>query len=259
MIDLHIHILPGIDDGPATLQEAAAMARLALDSGTSAVVATPHVAPGLFDNDKAGIIKAVQEFRSHLLTSDIPLQVYPGAEYMLEPELVEWLSAGEALTLADNGKYLLVEFPAMGVPVFAEQILFEISLQGVIPIIAHPERNGDFLRDPGKLLPLLEQGALCQGTALSFTGLFGRRVRDVALTYLREGCYSFISSDAHSDGARGPAMGGFLAVARDYDPYVGELLTSTNPELLLNGQPLLSSPVLEKNEGKKWWNFWNRL
>lgn len=259
MIDLHIHILPGIDDGPATLQEAAAMARLALDGGTGAVVATPHVAPGLYDNDKAGILAAVQEFQSYLQQCEIGLQVYPGAEYMLEPDLAEGLAAGEVLTLADGGRYLLVEFPAMGVPIYAEQALFEICLQGVTPIIAHPERNVDFLRDPGKLQPLLERGALCQGTARSFTGLFGKRARQVALTYLREGYYSFISSDAHGDGARGPVLADFLTVAGDYNPNVGELLTVVNPKLLLSGDPLQVAPKLTQTGGLKKRGFWSRL
>ncbi len=259
MIDLHIHILPGIDDGPVTLQEAAAMARLALAAGTSAVVATPHVAPGLYDNDKAGILAAVQDLQSYLQQCEIGLQVYPGAEYLLEPGLAEGLAAGEVLTLANDGRYLLVEFPAMGIPVFSEQALFEICLQGVTPVIAHPERNGDFLRDPGKLLSLLDRGALCQGTAHSFNGLFGKRVRQVALTYLREGCYSFISSDAHGDGARGPALSDFLTVAGDYDPNVGELLTAVNPRLLLSGDPLQVAPKLTQTSGLKKRGFWSRL
>jgi len=261
MIDLHIHILPGIDDGAATSQEALAMARSAVAGGIKAVVATPHVISGLFNNDKSGILAAVHLLQKYLQDCDIPLTVYPGAEYMLEPDLAEGLAAGEILTLADGGRYLLVEFPAVGIPLHADQALFEISLQGVTPIIAHPERNIELLRDPGKLRPFLERGALCQGTAASFSGMFGKKVRQVALTYLLEGYYSFISSDAHGDGARAraPVLTDFLAVAEKSAPAVGELLTVTNPELLLSGQPLLTPPKLTENSSSIKQGLWSKL
>lgn len=252
MIDIHIHILPGLDDGPPDMEEAITMARNAVDGGIKEVVATPHVIPGLYHNNKGIVLEAVQHFQQRLEHYGIPLQVHPGMEYMIDPGLPQLLRDGEALTLGDNGKYLLVEFPAVEVPVFTEHTLFEIALQGVIPVIAHPERNGELLRNPNKLLPFLERGALCQGTAGSLTGLFGRQVQHLAWRYLRKGCYSFVGSDAHgSSGSRPPGLDEFCARADEYGDGVGQTLTTTNPARLLQGKIPLSLPEMDKQVPEK--------
>ncbi len=259
MIDLHIHILPGMDDGSRDMEESLKMARCAVASGIKAVVATPHVMTGLYNNTREKILDAVQELRSQLKDNNIPMKVYPGAEYMLDPEIPRWLKECQALTLYDEGKYLLVEFPTTDIPIYAVQTFFEIALQGVTPVIAHPERNGIFLEDPDKLLPFIERGALCQGTAGSLTGLFGSRVQEVALDYLLDGCYHFISSDAHGIGGRFPDLSEAFRIAEGYSAGLGELLTKDNPEFLLKGRAPIRPPVVEKLSDKGKLSFWNRL
>lgn len=252
MIDLHIHILPGLDDGSRNAEESLEMARRAVDGGVKAVVATPHVMSGVYNNSRDKILAAVQALRGLLQTNDIPLEVYPGAEYMLDPGIPYLLKEGRALTLYDGGKYLLVEFPAGDIPIYANQTLFEIALQGVIPVIAHPERNSRFMENPDLLRTFIDRGALCQCTAGSLTGLFGSRVRQVAIDYLLDGCYHFIGSDAHGTGGRSPDLAGACRVAGEYSAGLGQLLTADNPERLLKGQPPIRPPVLEKpvKEGK---------
>ncbi len=240
MIDLHAHILPALDDGPPDLEEAVAMARIAVAEGTGSLVASPHVVRGAYENDRAGILQAVEDLNGELGRRGIKLKVHPGAEYMLDPDLPRWLGEGRALTINDSGKYLLVEFPSAGIPPYSAQTLYEIALQGVIPVIAHPERNFDLIRDPDLLARFLERGAVCQVTAGSLTGLFGRRIQQVGWYYLNRGMCHLIGSDAHSPGYRAPVLSGAAgAVSKALGGELSELLTSGNPGRILNGMSVL--------------------
>lgn len=263
MIDLHIHILPGLDDGPADSRESLDMARHAVAGGIKEVVATPHVAPGLYNNSRDGILNALQEFRAQLQAHDIPLEVHPGAEYLLEPNLPQLIKEGKLLTLGDGGRYLLVEFPAAEIPIFAGQTFFELALQGITPVLAHPERNGELQRNPHKLLPFVERGVLCQGTAGSFTGKFGSLVRQVACHYLQSGCYHFIGTDAHGAVNRKPELQAACAVIDGYSANAAGQLAVENPERLLRGQApirLPSMPDADKQHGKSFWSgLWRKI
>lgn len=257
MIDLHIHILPSLDDGARDMEEALAMARCASADGIKTMAATPHVLPGAYDNGKAKILQAVNELNSRLKSMEIPMDILPGAEYMLDPGLPGWIKSGEALTLNDGGKYLLVEFPSAGIPPFAQRTLYEIALLGVIPIIAHPERNGDFMRNPDKLLPFLERGALTQVTSGSLTGIFGRKVQNTAMYCIERGYCHFIASDAHSTGHRSPVLSGAAGVVADsFGAELGDLLVMDNPARILAGQHV---PNPMKNQAIRKRGFLSRL
>lgn len=261
MIDLHTHILPGLDDGPKDLEEALAMASLAAAGGIAAVVATPHVMPGVYDNSKETILAALGGFKEQLYSRGIDLKVYPGAEYIIDPQLPLWLKQGQALTLNDGGRYLLVEFPQTGIPIFADQIIFEVQLLGVTPIIAHPERNAVFLKDPDRLQRFIERGCLCQGTGGSLTGRFGARVQQVAAQYLTGGCYHFISSDAHDTVRRPPALTEARAAAEELVGGAGNLLTSENPARVIDGLTPLPPPVKKQEKqqrGSFFARFWQK-
>lgn len=206
MIDIHSHILPGLDDGAQSLQEALDMARLAVADGIKSMVATPHVETGLFPNTREAILKAVDELRYALQENDIPLTILPGAEYHLEPDLPHRVRQGELLTLNDKGRYLLVELPATLVPEYAVQIFYELQLSGMTPVIAHPERNAGFAAAPSLLYNLVVRGALAQITAGSLAGYFGPGARAAARTFLKRGCAHFIATDAHSGKDRSPLL-----------------------------------------------------
>ncbi|RDV84794.1 tyrosine-protein phosphatase [Ammonifex thiophilus] len=154
MIDIHTHILPGLDDGAEDLEEALSMARLALADGVTALVATPHVIRGSFFPSRQEILETVSLLNERLAEQGLPLRVLPGAEYRLEPDLPERLAKGELVPLNDAGRYLLVELPSTFVPPYAERVLYELQLQGVTPILAHPERNAELCRRPELLASL---------------------------------------------------------------------------------------------------------
>lgn len=206
MIDLHFHCLPGIDDGPETWEEAVALCRAAEADGIDTIVATPHVLRDPWLNeDPAGRHQLLAELNQRL--GGHP-RVLPGCEYFFTNDAVElWELGGAGPLEALNGsKYLLVEFPPGHVPSSAESVFFELALLGVVPVIAHPERNLVFSSEPHRLEALLEKGAIAQVTAGSILGDFGRRAQHAGEEFIRSGLASVIASDSHGVDRRSPRM-----------------------------------------------------
>jgi protein-tyrosine phosphatase len=239
MIDLHSHILPGLDDGAADLKEALTMAGIAVADGIKTMVATPHVETGLYDNSRETILAAVDELRGHLQENNIPLELLPGAEYHLEPDLPGRLQRGELLTINDGGRYLLVELPAALVPEYTARVFYELQLQGVTPIIAHPERNLALTNHPSIFYELVARGAVAQLTAASFTG-GSRRAAAAARAFLAKGCVHLVATDAHNSNKRPPHLA-------EAGQQVAKLAGEARSVELVSGNPLrvLQGGVLE--------------
>jgi protein-tyrosine phosphatase len=260
MIDIHTHILPGLDDGADSMEEALAMASRAVADGIRIMVATPHVITGLYPNSRKAVLEALERFKGALQKNDLPLTVLPGAECRLEPELGERLSRGELLTINDGGRYLLVEMPPMLVPDFAVQVFYELQLQGVTPIIAHPERNAGFVREPGLLYDLVSRGALSQITAGSLTGLLGSAAAACARKILERGYVQFIATDAHSgeEGVRAPLLAEAAdEAARLLGEDQGRSLVTANPHRAILGKAVEASPLEYKRQARR--PFWKML
>jgi len=239
MIDLHTHILPGLDDGSKNMAESLAMAGVAQDDGIHTIVATPHVLQGVFDNDKNKILLAVTQLNQTLQEQNIAVDILPGAEYYLEADIPLKLSQGELLTINDKGRYLLVELPSAFIPEYTAQVLYEIQLQGVTPIIAHPERNAGFTRRPDILQEMISRGVLAQVTSASITGLFGKKVKRTAFNFLRRGLVHLVSSDAHSSMGRAPLLN---QAQKEIEKYLGsdiaQLLVVQNPCSIIQGDSI---------------------
>lgn len=250
MIDLHVHILPGVDDGAANIETSVMMAQMAAADGIDIVVATPHVLKGAFDNNREDIRLQVDDLQGRLVQQGVKLQVRPGAEYYLEVDLPELMAKGELLTLNDSG-YLLVELPATLVPEHTGQVLYELQLQGAMPVIAHPERNAGFMRCPQLLQDLIDRGVLAQVTAASVTGVFGRTVRQTALSFIEKGLVQVLASDAHSLNGRAPVLARAAdEVSRYWGRDVAQALVKDNPLSILEGSPL-EMPVAKRR--RSWW------
>lgn len=259
MIDIHAHLLPGLDDGAPDLDTALEMARLAVNDGIQGTVATPHVATGIYENSKECILQAVAVLRRELQARKIPLAIYPGAEYLLESDLPRRLQAGELLTINDNGRYLLVELPFDSVPVYMEQTIFEMMVQGVVPVLAHPERYRDMQKNPRLLQRLVEKGVLIQVTVGSLDGLFGNSAREAAWRFLRSGWVHFLASDAHSVRHRVPVLMQFLEKLKHrLDNDLIQLLVVKNPACLLKGQPVNKPEAIAISEAVPA-GLWTRL
>ncbi len=201
MIDIHSHILPGIDDGAQTLKDSLEMAKTAVNEGISTIIATPHHKNNQFNNSKNCIITRVNDLNTVLKQESIPLTILPGQEVRIYGEVIEDYYKEEILTL-NHTKYLFIEFPSSSVPRYAERLLYEIQTESIIPIIVHPERNKELLEKPNLLYQLVKNGALTQVTASSIVGYFGKNVKKFAGQLLEHNLTHFIASDAHNTFSR---------------------------------------------------------
>ncbi len=245
MIDIHCHILPGLDDGPDTMEESLAMAEMALQDGIRITVATPHMLNGLYENDLESVQEDVLNLQEALKRRGLPLEIRVGGDVHVLPGMVEAVRAGRAVTIDNMGKYLLVELPSNSIPEGVKEEIFQLKLHGITPIITHPERNALILRDPLILEEFVEMGSLAQLTAMSLTGGFGRVARQGAETLLKRGLAHVISSDAHSVYDRPPllskAVEAAAAILGSFDE--AEQMVKHTPAAVLEGEDFAWSIV----------------
>ncbi|EIJ83783.1 tyrosine-protein phosphatase [Bacillus methanolicus] len=198
MIDIHCHILPGIDDGARNLEDSIQMAKAAVKEGIQTIIATPHHNNGYYKNTKQRILEKVEELNLSLMKQSIPLHVLPGQEPRIYGEILEDYNQDQILTLCNKGKYLFIELPFNHLPRYTEQLLFDIQMQGLTPIIVHPERNQEIIEQPDLLYNLVKKGALTQVTASSITGHFGKNIKKFSMQLIEANLTHFIASDAHN-------------------------------------------------------------
>ncbi len=205
MIDIHCHILHGIDDGPRSLGESIEMCRLAAADGTSTVVATPHYTPGRQGWATETVRGRIDELLSALRAEKIPLKVLQGADVFASPELPSHPGIRSFLSV-NNSRYLLLEFPHTFVPPAWEAFLRSLLAAGVVPVITHPERNEWFIRHPEAVERAVRIGALVQITAMSLLGSFGSDVRACSIHLLKNDLAHVLASDGHSVDERPPVL-----------------------------------------------------
>lgn len=208
MIDIHCHMLPAIDDGPQTLDDALALAWACAEDGIRHVVLTPHVFPGRYDNDRASVLAEFGRFRAELAQAGVPITVSVAGEVRLMPEMIEMLAAGDLPFLGHSeGKHnLLLELPDGQIPLGTDTLVRRLLRQGVRPVIVHPERNRAVMSQPERMRPFVEAGCLLQLTAGSLTGHFGARAQAVAAALLEAGLVAVVASDSHNLKQRRPQM-----------------------------------------------------
>lgn len=206
MIDLHCHILPGVDDGPATFDESIAMARLAVADGITTIVATPHLDSTYRYPTPTLIRDLTARLNQRLQAENLPLTVLPGAEVQASGELVEAVQAGRVMTVADRGKYVLVEFSSTIHATYAPELLFRLQLAGITPIIAHVERVALLRSRPELLDDFRTRGYILQVNADSLAGRSGWSLRRQAQSFVKQGLVSVVASDGHNVKDRKPLL-----------------------------------------------------
>lgn len=247
MIDVHLHLLPGIDDGPSDLEEVRRMCRRALEDGCRALVATPHQRHDLWENrDRDLLEKLVREVREVAREvgtkegGESGLEVYLGAEVRIDSDLLAEVEAlpGDCPVPLAGSRYLLLELDRDGVGPDPLQLVHELTVAGWIPIFAHPEFILG-LEDVSLARELVEGGALFQLTAMSITGDFGRRAQAICRDYLDAGLAHFVASDAHGAELRPPGLSrARREIARVWGEPAAERLTHGNPAAVLEDRLL---------------------
>jgi protein-tyrosine phosphatase len=260
MIDLHCHILPGIDDGAPTLDVALAMARCAVADGIRVTACTPHIYPGLYDNDRDGIVKSMGDFRNQLERESISLEIVVGADTHLAPDLVAAIRAGRVPTLNDT-RYLLLEPPHHVAPPQFEESMFQLMVGGYVPVVTHPERLTWIETHYEIFKRLVAAGVWMQITAGSLTGRFGRRPKYWGERMLDESLVHILATDSHHVERRPPLLneGRAAAAAR-----VGEVeatnLVEVRPQGILNNVAPDQLPRLPlQQERRASSRIWRRL
>jgi len=261
VIDLHCHMLPGIDDGPTTLDVSLAMARQAVEDGIRFTACTPHIYPGLYENNRQGIEKAVADFRRELAEAAIPLQLGVGADAHLAPNLVAGIRRGRVPTICGS-RYLLLEPPHyVAPPRFAESV-FDLVTAGFVPVITHPERL-TWIEDHYEVfVELVKQGAWMQLTAGSLTGRFGKRPQYWSERMLDEGLVHILATDSHHCDKRPPLLAeGREAAARRLGAEEANHLVNTRPQAILDDLPPAAVPALPDiaRPGSRKPGLWTRL
>ncbi len=234
MIDLHLHLLHGVDDGPASLDAALDLARACVASGVATVVATPHIddwTRALLP-DAAAVADRVAHLRDALAAAAIPLRVLAGGEAFLTPDLPRQVRAGATPTLAGT-RWLLVETPVHQAPIYLEQVLFELQAMGVTPLLAHPERYGWLHQNPELLAGLVAKGVRAQVTAASLSGRHGTRQRALAESFVRRGLVQVVATDRHGADGRSSLRDGYDATVALVGEEHARYLVDTNPALIL--------------------------
>lgn len=242
MIDIHSHILPGLDDGSQDMDKSVAMAEVAADTGVTAVIATPHCnQKRVFENYASRELQiCVENFKKEIEEAGINLAVCLGAEVFATPDIIQLYREKKLITL-NYSRYMLVEFDFYADLSFMEKILYSLMDEGLVPVLAHPERYAAIQEEPDSAMIWHDEGVGIQLNKGSLFGRFGRGAYHLSNTLLGSGHVSCIASDAHGAQHRTPDMSEVETMLREaYSEKTADLLLRENPERILNNQELLT-------------------
>lgn len=253
MIDIHSHILPEIDDGPATMADALLMAELAVAGGNSVLFATPHLSARQ-DLQKASCLAGyIARLQDALAAAGIPLRLLPGMEVYPDEFVVEAAAAGYPITLGHGSKYLLLETPPTRLPLGFEHLVYELELQGITAILAHPERSAAVQDNPQVLEPLVQRGVLLQINAGSLLGRHGPRAEETTHRLLERHWVQFVASDAHSPRRRRPGLAPVMHRLTDLvGSEMAAALVKHNGQCIIDGRSIDSTPLAYQAARKGW-------
>jgi protein-tyrosine phosphatase len=274
MIDLHSHILHGLDDGPETMDESIQMCWISYRDGVRTIVATPHTLNGSYQNNRSTILAKVEELNALIkksgvqsselgveypksedfyhcqsaicnLQSAIELKILPGADVHFSNEILHQLDQGEVTTVGDGKKFLILEFPFHTIPFGAEDVLFQLMARRITPIISHPERNLEITRRPKRYYEMIRMGCFGQVTAMSLTGGFGAKIKGFAEKLLKKRLIHLIASDAHSVDGRPPILS---TAIKEAEKIIGreeaQKMVTEYPKAILEGRkPYVPDPI----------------
>ena len=253
MIDMHSHILFGVDDGPDDLYETMNLLRKAVDEGITEIISTSHSFHPQYNVTAKQVTEQVAVLQEQLQINDIPLKIHAGQEVRLVENVVELVEAKEALTLA-NSDYLLLELPSSTIPKYTKKLIVALQSMGITPIIAHPERNKAIAERPNKLEELVREGAVAQITAGSLAGHFGKNIQKLSLDLVKANLVHTYGSDVHNLTTR-PYLfdAGLTYLEKKKQLDAVDMLLENNARIIENKNFILYEP--QEVSSKKWWSI----
>lgn len=244
MIDIHSHILHEVDDGSENIDESINIIKRAERHGIKAMFATPHYLSSGFESDVKNNNDKLNEIKKRLVEENIDMDIYIGNEIFLDHEILDYIKENKATSL-NGSRYVLIELPMMQVPNYIENSVFNMKINGMIPIIAHPERYAYIQRDLGVIKRWVELGALMQLNLSSLAGRYGEEVNKVAIKMLERDMYHFVGSDVHKFNSKS------LSVESSLEKVKGIVGNERYEEIVTtNGQMIISDEIVEAHETK---------
>ncbi|MFS0668967.1 CpsB/CapC family capsule biosynthesis tyrosine phosphatase [Peribacillus frigoritolerans] len=244
LIDIHCHILPGVDDGSADIKESFNMAKKAVEAGITHLFATPHHLNEKYVNVKSDIIDRAGRLNESLQQENIPLTIHLGQEVRIHRDIFSSLEKEEILTLDDNGTYMLLELPSGSVPTYTQDVIYELQLKGIKPIIVHPERNKELIENHKLLFELVQEGALTQLTSGSIIGQFGKNIKSFSKKIIEHNLAHFIATDAHNIDTRGFTLQqAYETITKAYGVQRAFYFKENAEQLLKDQNPTIEKPL----------------
>ena len=248
MIDIHCHILPGIDDGPKDIETSLKMLRIAEEDGIKTVIATPHFYRGFYENQYGDVEEEVKKLNIAAKENNINVEILPGQEIFLDKYTLDYYKSGVVRGL-NNSKYMLIELEPDIMPEYVLDIIYELRLLGVKPIIAHPERYSYVIDDITILNKFIEEECFFQLSSGSITGTFGKAIQKTSVKLIKNEICDFIASDAHSTGRRKPRLKEALMYIQQMNKEKYEKILMNTNEMSKNNEIVYSSRKIIENKG----------
>lgn len=249
MIDIHSHILPLVDDGAKDMDMAIDIARVYIENGIKKVICTPHYIDGANNTSLEEVKIRMEELKKELVREGIPLDIYLGNEIYISPNIIDLIRGDKVLTLNDS-RYVLIELPMNDIPLYVNDLIYELLKKDYVPIIAHPERNESIIENPNILYNYITKGALAHLNLPSLVGFYGARSKNTAELLLTHNLIHFVGTDSHSNGKRSPRVERHLRIL---ERIVGEdynRLTYENAMLILDNKPITTNEPNKINNRK---------
>lgn len=255
MVDLHCHLLPGVDDGSKSMAISLRLAREATENGVTHALLTPHHMNGRYVNHKQDVIRETAEFQKQLREHNIPLTVFPGQEVRINGNLLEALDNDDILFADEGNRYLMLEFPDDDVPYYTNRMIFDLQQRGITPVIVHPERNTMIMANPELLYELLEKGCLSQITASSYVGTFGKKVERFSRQLIKAGQGYIFASDVHNlPGRKYEMRQAFDKLQHEFGRSLAGQYQQ-NARSIINGDNVPLNKIKELKKKKRFWLF----
>jgi len=249
MIDVHSHILPMVDDGAEDIEEAIEIARIYEENGVEKAIATPHFIEGTNSSTKEKNSAILDRLNEALADNGINLRVYLGNEIYVTMDVLKYLKDGLISSL-NSSRYLLIELPMLDIPLYIEQLIYQLLLKGYVPVIAHPERNARIVENPNILYDLITKGALAQLNLPSLEGMYGEEVKSTGEILLKHNMIHFVGTDIHMPHGMASKIKRSIEILKSFtDLETLDRITNINSQCILDNKPIeVDSPIQYKKQ-----------